>query len=54
MIVRNGSKKRLKELAGIFSITVGVFSVMDIHLHVVVRIDQATVDAWTDEDVVRR
>ena len=45
---------RLKELAGIFSISMGGFSVMDNHLHVLVRTDPATAEAWTDEDVVRR
>ena len=45
---------RLKELAGIFSISVAGFSVLDNHLHVLVRIDPATADGWSDEEVVRR
>jgi hypothetical protein len=31
--------RRLQELAGIFSIAVGGFSVLDSHLHVLVRLD---------------
>jgi len=45
---------RLRHLAEIFSISVGGFAVMDNHLHVLVRIDPATAEAWSDEDVVRR
>jgi len=54
LTVGNGSKNRLKELAGIFSVSVAGFSVLDNHLHVLVRIDPATAAAWTDEEVVRR
>ena len=45
---------RLEELAQIFSISVGGFTVMDNHLHVLVRLDPLTVAAWSDEEVVRR
>jgi REP element-mobilizing transposase RayT len=45
---------RLQELAGIFSIAVGGFSVMDNHLHVLVRLDSEVAAAWSDEEVVRR
>src|SRR4051812_8243425 len=45
---------RLKELAGIFSVSVGGFAVMDNHLHVLVRLDPETAGAWADEEVVRR
>src|SRR6516165_12502368 len=45
---------RLQELAGIFSIAVGGFSVMDNHLHVLVRLDLEVAAGWSDEAVVRR
>ncbi len=45
---------RLQELAGIFSIAVGGFSVMDNHLHVLVRLDLEVAAGWSDEEVVRR
>jgi hypothetical protein len=45
---------RLKELAGIFSIAVGGFSVPDNHLHVLVRLDPDLAAGWSDEEVVRR
>jgi hypothetical protein len=47
-------EQRLQELAGIFSISVGGFSVMDNHLHVLVRLDPDNATAWSDEEVVRR
>ncbi len=45
---------RLQELAGIFSIAVGGFSVLDNHLHLLVRLDPDVAAAWSDEEVVRR
>jgi REP element-mobilizing transposase RayT len=45
---------RLQELAGIFSVAVGGFSVMDNHLHVLVRLDSDVAEGWSDEEVVRR
>jgi REP element-mobilizing transposase RayT len=47
-------ENRLKELAEIFAISVGGFSVMDNHLHVLVRLDPEVTSGWSDEDVVRR
>ena len=47
-------EQRLQELAEIFSISVGGFSVMDNHLHVLGRLDPDTATAWSDEEVVRR
>ncbi len=47
-------ERRLKELADIFSIAVGGFSVMDNHLHVLVRLDPDVAKGWSDEEVVRR
>jgi len=45
---------RLRELADIFSIAVGGFSVMDNHLHVLARLDPEVAAGWSDEEVVRR
>jgi REP element-mobilizing transposase RayT len=45
---------RLRELAEIFPVAVGGFSVMDNHLHVLVRLDPDVAGSWSDEDVVRR
>jgi hypothetical protein len=47
-------ENRLKELAEIFAISVGGFSVLDNHLHVLVRLDPDVTNGWSDEDVVRR
>jgi len=47
-------EKRLEELAQIFSIAVGGFSVLDNHLHLLVRLDPDVGVAWSDEEVVRR
>jgi REP element-mobilizing transposase RayT len=45
---------RLQELAGIFAISVGGFSVLDNHLHLLVRLDPHMAKGWSDDDVVRR
>ena len=47
-------ERRLQELAEIFAVAVGGFSVMDNHLHVLVRLDPDTAKDWSDEEVVRR
>ena len=47
-------ESRLQELAEIFAVSVGGFSVMDNHLHVLVRLDPEVAQGWSDEDVVRR
>ena len=47
-------ENRLQELAGIFSVAVGGFSIMDNHLHVLVRLDPDVSKVWSDEEVVRR
>ena len=47
-------ERRLQELAEIFALSVGGFSVMDNHLHVLVRLDPDTAAGWSDEEVVRR
>jgi REP element-mobilizing transposase RayT len=46
--------KRIEELAQIFSITVGGFSVLDNHLHLLIRLDSEVAVGWSDEEVVRR
>jgi REP element-mobilizing transposase RayT len=51
---REWIERRLEELAEIFAVSVGGFSVMDNHLHVLVRLDPDTATGWSDEDVVRR
>jgi hypothetical protein len=45
---------RLRELAGIFAIDVCAYSVLDNHLHVVLRLNDDIARAWSDEEVVRR
>jgi hypothetical protein len=47
-------KEWLEELAEIFAVAVGGFSVMDNHLHLLVRLDPAVGLAWSYEEVVRR
>jgi hypothetical protein len=47
-------QNRLVELADVFAVAVGGFSVTDNHLHVLVRLDPDVADAWSDEEVVRR
>ena len=45
---------RLEELAQIFAVAVGGFTIMDNHLHVLVRLNPEDAAGWSDEDVVRR
>jgi hypothetical protein len=47
-------QNRLEELADVFAVAVGGFSVMDNHLHVLVRLDPDVAQAWSDDEVVRR
>jgi hypothetical protein len=47
-------ENRLEELAELFAIAVGGFSVMDNHLHVLLRLDPEVARSWSDEEVVRR
>jgi REP element-mobilizing transposase RayT len=46
--------RRIQQLAEIFAVAVAGFSVMDNHLHVLVRLDPDVAEKWSDEDVVRR
>jgi REP element-mobilizing transposase RayT len=41
-------ENRLEELSDIFAVAVGGFSVMDNHLHVLVRLDPDVAKAWPD------
>ena len=45
---------RIELLAANFAVSVCGFSVMDNHLHVLVRLDPDMAETWSDEDVVRR
>ena len=45
---------RLEELARIFSVSLAGFTVMDNHLHLLVRLDPEAAATWSDEEVVRR
>ena len=47
-------ENRLAELAEIFAVAVGGFSVMDNHLHVLLRLDPDVAQAWSDLEVVQR
>jgi hypothetical protein len=47
-------ENRLEELADVFAVAVGGFSIMDNHLHVLLRLDPDIAQAWSDEEVVRR
>ena len=44
-------ENRLEELADIFAVAVGGFSVLDNHLHVLLRLDPDVAEAWSDEEV---
>src|SRR5271167_2201578 len=46
--------RRQQELAEIFAVSVGGFSVLDNHLHLLVRLDPEVANGWSDEEVVRR
>ncbi len=45
---------RLQELADIFAVSVGGFSILDNHLHLLIRLDPEVALGWSDEEVVRR
>jgi hypothetical protein len=47
-------ENRLRELSGTFAIAVAGFSVMDNHLHVLVRLDPEIAAGWPAEEVARR
>ncbi len=45
---------RIELLAANFAVSICSFSVLENHLHVLVRLDPESIDGWTDEEVVRR
>jgi REP element-mobilizing transposase RayT len=45
---------RIDLLAANFAVSICGFSVMDNHLHLLVRLDPDVADEWSDEEVVRR
>jgi putative transposase len=45
---------KLKELAEIFAIDVCAYAVMSNHYHVVLRVDSARAQGWSDEEVIFR
>jgi len=45
---------RIELLAANFGVSVCSFSIMDNHIHVLVRLEPDTAAGWTDEEVVRR
>jgi REP element-mobilizing transposase RayT len=47
-------ENRLEELAGIFAVAVAGFSVMNSHLHLLLRLDPQVAQSWSDQEVVRR
>lgn len=47
-------ENRLQKLATNFAIGVGGFSIMDNHLHVVVRLDPEQASRWSPQEVLRR
>lgn len=47
-------ERRLKELDAIFAISVGGFSVMDNHLHLLLRLDPEVAKSWSNIEVVER
>ena len=47
-------ENRLKELDAIFAVSVGGFSVLDNHLHLLLRIDPEVAKTWSDLEVVTR
>ena len=47
-------ENRLRELNEIFAVSVGGFSLMDNHLHLLLRIDPEVASRWTDSEVVER
>ena len=47
-------ENRLKELDQIFAVSVGGFSLMDNHLHLLLRLDPEVANSWSDSEVVER
>ena len=47
-------EERILFLGGIFAVGIHAYAVMSNHFHVVVEVDPATADGWSDEEVARR
>lgn len=47
-------EERLQELAGIFAIDVCSFAVMDNHLHVLLRLNAAAAEGWSNIEIVKK
>jgi len=47
-------ENRLKELVSVFAVELAGFSVMDNHLHLLVRLDSKKAQEWSVDEVVRR
>lgn len=47
-------ERRLQELDAIFAVSVGGFSVMDNHLHLLLRLDPEMAKNWTNKEVIDR
>jgi hypothetical protein len=45
---------RIQELNSIFAVSVAGYSLMDNHLHLLLRVDPDVADAWTPIEVVQR
>ena len=61
LLLKNGKtdrkeqlENRIEELADIFAVGVGGYSVMNTHLHLLLRLEPDIAAGWTDEEVVRR
>ncbi|MFM1895546.1 MAG: hypothetical protein RLZZ385_620 [Pseudomonadota bacterium] len=46
--------EKIKELAGVFAIDVCAYAIMSNHYHLVLYVNQAAADGWSDEEVIRR
>jgi len=51
---RQWIEERIETLAGHFAVSVCGFAVMGNHMHLLVRLDPATAEAWSAEEVARR
>ena len=46
--------ERLKFLAGIFAIDICAYAVMSNHFHLVLHVDRARAESWSDDEVIKR
>jgi len=51
---RQWLESRLRALSRVFAIDLLAYAIMSNHYHVVLRLDPATSEAWTDDDVIER